>query len=70
MYVVDMFLISLVFCKRMMLGLLCRVFLSSMMHGRLKLMCLVFHVMMCVLVVAVLVFCGCSGCACVYFGWM
>jgi hypothetical protein len=50
MYVVDLFLFNLVYCRRMILGVLCKVFVSSMMPGRLELMCHVFHVMMCVLV--------------------
>ena len=50
MYVVDLFLVNLVSYRRIILGLLCRVFVSSMMLGRLELMCHVFHVMICVLI--------------------
>ena len=50
MYVVDLFLFSLVSCRRIILGLLWRVFMSSMMPRRLELMCPVFHVMKCMLV--------------------
>lgn len=46
MNVVDLFLISLVSYRSIMLGLLCREFMSFMMLGRLELMCHVFHVMM------------------------
>lgn len=43
---IYLFIFSVASCRRIMLGLLCKEFMSSMMHGSIKLMCLVFHVMM------------------------
>ena len=50
MYVVDLFLFILVSCRRIIWGLLCRVYVSSMMPGRVELTCPAFHVILCVLV--------------------
>ena len=58
MYVVDLSLVNLVSCIRMMLGLLCMVCMRSIMHGRLELIWHVFHVMMWMLVLCVFVYYG------------
>lgn len=61
---IDLCFKSLVSCMRIMVGLSCKVSIRSMMHGRLELMWLVFHVIiwMCVLEVCV---CCVGGGSCV-----
>lgn len=69
MNVVDLFLGSLVSCRRIMLGLLCRASMTSMRLGRPQLMCPMFQVMMWALVRRIFVDCDCGPGLCVWF-WM